>query len=428
VRFYSTAQAAQSAGFRPCKRCRPEPGAIVAPAAERALALIAAGAADVTGVTAVAQRLHIGERQLRRRVTKAVGTSSLQLARSRRVQTARALLESTELPLTEVAFAAGFRSLRQFNDAIRADLGATPSVIRAGGTIEGPGGWFQIRIRLRQPHDTARLLGFLGARAIPGVETWDRTRYRRALRTGSGSAIVEIEASGEVAQLRARLVAVGDLGEVVGRVRRVLDADADPAVIAARLGPDPLLAASVAAAPGLRLPGAADRFEMLVRAILGQQVSVAAARTLAGRIVERHGPALDEPHGEITRLFPNAAQLHRADLSGLGVTGRRIASVHALSAAVRDGRLDLSAASDGVDEVLRTLPGFGPWTRAYVAMRAFGEPDAFPAGDLALRRACERAGLAGDPRSLEARSQAWRPWRAYAALHLWNASTLEETT
>ncbi|MGI8847366.1 MAG: Ada metal-binding domain-containing protein [Candidatus Dormibacteria bacterium] len=425
VRFYATAQAARSAGFRACKRCVPEPAVAIGGAGgEPALALIADGSAD-GGVGAVARRLHIGERQLHRRVARAVGVSPLRLAQSRRVQTARALLETTVLPITEVAFSSGFRSVRQFNDTLRSEFHCAPSAIRSAGTAPGPGGWFHVRLRVRPPHDTARLLSFLGTRAIVGIETWDGSIYRRVLRTRGGSAVIELQGGGEAVQLRARVDNVGDLGEVVQRSRHIIDADADPGVIAERLGVDPLLGPSVAAAPGLRLPGAADAFEIMVRAVLGQQVTVAGARTLAGRIVARHGTALAEPHGGITHVFPDAQTLDGAELSGLGLTGRRIDSLHALAAAVTEGKLDVGGPAAVIDAGLQRLPGFGPWTRSYIAMRALGDPDAFPAGDLGLRRALERAGVHASVRALEERSQAWRPWRAYAALHLWNSLTLE---
>jgi AraC family transcriptional regulator of adaptative response / DNA-3-methyladenine glycosylase II len=427
VRFFASPDAARAAGFRACKRCRPEDATAPADAVARdALRLIASGAADAGGISLVASRLHVGERQLHRRLTQSVGSAPLQLARSRRVQTARALLRGTTMAVTDIAFAAGFGSVRQFNDAIRADLGMTPTEVRAGADGGDAGGWVRLRLPIDGPHDAAALLGFLAARCIAGVEESTGGVYRRSLPAGAASAVVEIEPGDGHVAVGVRVDTLAELGGVVERVREVLDLDADMAAVGAVLAKDPLLRRSLAAAPGLRLPGAADRLEMTVRAVLGQQISVAGARTLAGRLVRRHGRDLAEPAGAVHRRFPDAATLATADLDGIGLPGARIRSLHALGAAVAGGAVDLEGPPGAAEAALASLPGFGPWTLAYVAMRALRDPDAFPAGDLGIRRAFERAGRPADLRSITAHAERWRPWRAYAAIHLWNSLSLED--
>ena len=454
VRFLSSPAAAEAAGFRACKRCRPdrldEPdGALVG----RALRLIAAGLADASGIEGVAHRLGVSSRTLDRRFTATIGASPLQLARSRRVQTARALISQSSMPFVDVAFASGFGSLRQFNETIRKELGVAPGALRgdaigadrerrpalrrpvapgtgrrtpdATGLAEsGAGGWLTLRLSRRDPFAAAPLLSFLSVRAIPGVESATAGGYTRALRTPGGIALVLLTPGEGHVLLRLRLDDLADLEGVVRRCRRLLDLDSDPAAVAAGLGRDPMLDRLVAGLPGMRVPGSAEPFETAVRAVLGQQVSVAAARTLAARLVERHGDPLPSPFGGVTHLFPSPERLAGADLDGLGLTGRRISSVRALSSTVAAGELDLTGAGpDELDAILSRLPGFGPWTRAYIAMRVRGDPDAIPLGDLGLRRAMERLGEPADAGSLARRAELWRPWRAYAALHLWNTLT-----
>jgi AraC family transcriptional regulator of adaptative response / DNA-3-methyladenine glycosylase II len=451
VRFLPSPAAAEAAGFRACKRCRPdrldEPeGALVG----RALRLIAAGLADGGGIGGVAQRLGVSSRTLDRRFTAAIGTLPLQLARSRRVQTARALITQSSMPLVDVAFAAGFGSLRQFNETMRQELGFAPGTLRgaalAGGdewrqaglhpatpgagpaapgttgpAARGTDGWLTLRLARREPFAAAPLLSFLAARAVAGVESTTASGYSRSLRTSHGAAVALLSPGDGHVLLRVRLDDLSDLEEVVRRCRRLLDLDSDPEAVAAGLGRDPLLGRLIAGLPGMRVPGSAEPFETAVRAVLGQQVSVAAARTLAARLVARHGEPLPFPVGGVTHLFPSPELLAGADLDGLGLTGRRICSVRALSRAVAAGDVDLAAAGpDEFDTALSGLPGFGPWTRAYVAMRVRGDPDAIPLGDLGLRRAMERLGEPSDAGSLARRAELWRPWRAYAALHLWN--------
>jgi AraC family transcriptional regulator of adaptative response / DNA-3-methyladenine glycosylase II len=451
VRFLASPAAAEAAGFRPCKRCRPDQvmehdGALVG----RALRLIAAGLADGGGITGVAGRLGVSPRTLDRRFTAALGASPLQLARSRRVQTARALITQSSMPLVDVAFAAGFGSLRQFNETMRQELGVAPGALRGavarGGSERRPGGlhpappgtrpaapgttgsdaggtdgWLALRLARRDPFAAAPILGFLGARAVRGVEAATAGGYSRSLRTSRGAAVVLLRPADGHVLLRVRLDDLADLEEVVLRCRRLLDLDSDPAAVVAGLGRDPLLGRLIAGLPGLRVPGSAEPFETAVRAVLGQQVSVAAARTLAARLVARYGDPLPSPLDGVTHLFPSPERLAGADLDGLGLTGPRIRSIRALSRAVAAGDLDLTGADpDEVDAILCGLPGFGPWTRAYIAMRVRGDPDAIPVSDLGLRRAMERLGEPADLGSLTRRAELWRPWRAYAALHLWN--------
>ena len=425
-RFFESSAAARAAGFRACLRCRPEEaGPAEGMPAARALALIAEGAVDRIGVAGVAAEVGVSERHLHRLLTAEVGSPPLRLAMSRRVQAARALIEGTGLPLTEIAFIAGFDSLRQFNHAMRSELGMPPSALRARGVADEAlpaappaRGWVTLRLARREPFDAASVLGFLAPRAIPGVEEAAGV-YRRSLRVEGRPAILEITPEPRWVAVRVRVDHLAPLGEIVRRCRRLLDLDCDPHAVAAGLGADPFLAPLVAAAPGLRLPGAVDPFEIAVRAILGQQVSVAAARTLAGRLVARHGEPLADPVGAVTHLFPRPGALADSDLDGLGLTGRRVESIRRLAAAVANGRLDLRADPATVAAGLMELPGFGPWTVAYVRMRALSDPDAIPIGDLGLRRALERLGEPADAVALARRAERWRPWRAYAALHLW---------
>lgn len=385
---------------------------------------VAAGAADESGVAGLATRLGVTQRSLHRRLVAAVGAGPLQLARTRRAQTARALIESTALPITEVAFAAGYASLRQFNAAVQTAFGATPSALRIGDVAPSVGeGALSVRLRYRPPLDVRDSLGFIGIRSIPGVEEYEGGVYRRSLRLPRSRGIVEVEPGAGHLVLRLLLDSLIDLGTAVHRCRSLFDLDADPAAIATVLLGDPLLAPLVARRPGLRVPGSIDAFEFAVRAILGQQVSVAGARTLVGRLVAVHGEELVHPRGSVRMLFPTAERLAEANLDGLGITGARIRSLHALSAAVASDALHLDEGADRseTERRLLELPGIGPWSAASIAMRGLHDPDAFPAGDLGLRRALERMGCWEGTPALLATAERWRPWRAYAALHLWSS-------
>ncbi|MQA85282.1 MAG: helix-turn-helix domain-containing protein [Streptosporangiales bacterium] len=438
VRFFRYAAVALAAGFRPCRRCRPEASPdspdwdVRGDLIGRGLRLIAEGVVDAESVRGLASRLAVTERHLHRVFVAELGVGPLALARTRRVQLARRLLEETSMPVTDVAFASGFGSVRQFNASMLAAYGRPPRELRhprrrpeAGDERAGAGvAELTMRLAYRPPLDVAAILGFLGTRAVPGVEEVADGYYARTVRTASGEGIVRLALSGPAAREAAgapyvALTLVADdthgIARTVARSRRLLDLDADPQAVGEVLARDPALAALVRRRPGIRLPGAFDGFELAVRAVLGQQVSVPAASTLAGRLVARLGKPLTRPVGRLTHLFPAAADVAEADLSGLGFPGSRGRTLRALAQGVAAGDLVLDGSADPAETVarLRALPGVGPWTAAYIAMRALRDPDAFPDGDLALLRALDRLGV---PVS---RSATWRPWRGYAAMHLW---------
>ncbi|MFG1941952.1 AlkA N-terminal domain-containing protein [Nonomuraea sp. NPDC048826] len=422
VRFYRHAASAEAAGFRPCKRCRPElspgdpgwdtRGDLVG----RALRLIDDGAADEDGVAGLARRLHITERHLHRLFVAELGAGPLAVARTRRLLLAKQLLTETALPVTDVAFAAGFGSVRQFNATMRDTYGFPPSELRAtaGGwartaapvqSASGEPGAASLRLRLhrREPYDVTQVLGFLAARAVPGLEVADATAYSRNL---PGGTITLTARPGHLA-LDVTVDDTRQLARIVARCRRLMDLDADPEAIGDALGRTSL-APLVAARPGLRVPGTFDGFELAVRAVVGQQISVAGARTLLGRLVERAGAG--------GRLFPTAGELLDADLAGLGLTGRRITTLKALAARVAGDQIDLDGGQEPAEAVkeLLAVPGIGPWTAGYIALRALRDPDAWPTGDLVLDRRMAELGIPKD------HLERWRPWRAYAALHLWS--------
>jgi AraC family transcriptional regulator of adaptative response / DNA-3-methyladenine glycosylase II len=439
VRFFACAAAAEAAGFRPCKRCRPEtsPGTPAwlgtSATVSRALRLIAAGDLDGDGVEGLAGRLGVGARQLRRLFAEHLGTSPMAVVQTQRVHFARRLIDETDLPIIKVAFHAGFASVRQFNAAIRTAYGKPPRELRRSVRARAappPGGGLLLRLPFRPPFDWASVVGFLRERAIPGVEAADERSYRRTFASGGAAGVLEVSPAPGKPYLTLRLQAAPprELMAVVERVRRIFDLGADPLPIGGQLAADPWLGPAVAKSPGLRVPGAWDGFELAVRAILGQQVTVRAASALAGKLVRMLGtPLLDGGTGELTHLFPAPAVLARADLSGLGVPRLRAEAVRSLAAAVCAGELALDA-SGGLDEVVERLgriPGIGPWTAQYIAMRALREPDAFPAADLGLRRAAATNGRPLTAAQLVRLAEAWRPWRAYAAMYLWASSTRE---
>jgi AraC family transcriptional regulator, regulatory protein of adaptative response / DNA-3-methyladenine glycosylase II len=445
MRFFAHAGAAEAAGFRACRRCRPEasPGSpdwnTRADLAARTVRLISSGYVDAHGITGLAARLGVSERHLHRLLVAELGAGPLALARTARLQTARRLLAETDMPITDIAFASGFSSVRQFNATVLEATRATPSQLRAGarrapahrsgparpgdggaGAAGGHGTWLSLRLPYREPFDSAALLDFLRARAIPGVEQVTADRYSRTVRTTAGTGLIELvpQPSQGHALLWVQLDALTGLGQVVYRGRRLLDADADPVAIDTALAADEVIAPLVRARPGLRVPGAYDGFELAVRAVLGQQVSVAAARTFAGRLAARHGAVLTGRQAtELSRLFPAAADLADADLSGLGLTTGRQRTLRALAQAAAAGRLNLDPGADPAETAARLaeLPGIGPWTISYILMRS-ADPDAFPTTDLGLRRAMAWLGA---PSGHQAQ---WRPWRAYAAMHLWTWS------
>jgi len=456
VRFYPSAAAAQQAGFRACLRCRPDatPGSpewnVRADVVARAMRLIRDGIVDREGIEGLARRLGYSTRQLNRLVTAEVGTGPLAIARAQRSQTARILLETTDLPIAHVAFAAGFASVRQCNDTVRQIFADTPSGLRARaartatdkrGARAGAGGAagqaIRLRLPCRRPFSPESVLVFLGTRALPGVEALDGSSYRRSLRLPHGHGIVALRApdgGGDGADERSGpsyvegelvLSDLRDLTTAVSRCRQLLDLDADPVAVWEALRGDALVGPVVERDPGRRVPGAADGFELAVRAVIGQQVSVPGARTVAGRLVQAAGDPLPGADGTITHLFPTPAAL--AELAGRQPgafampAGRRRALV-ALAEAVEAGDLviDLGADPHEVRRSLVRLPGIGPWTAEYVAMRALRDPDAFMPTDLGIRRAARAIGLPDDPARLVALTESWRPWRSYAMVHLWS--------
>jgi AraC family transcriptional regulator of adaptative response / DNA-3-methyladenine glycosylase II len=397
----------------------------------RALALIGQGALDDGSVEQLAARVGVGERHLRRLFLEHLGAAPLAVAQTRRLLFAKKLLDETRLPISEIAFASGFSSIRRFNDAIRTTWGRAPSELRgsrgAARRAEGPA--LLLRLAFRPPFDWDALAAYLGPRAIPGVEVATPGRYARTLRQGDAFGTVEVEPAAGANHLVAtlRMSGAAPIIRVSERLRRLFDLSADPGRIDSELAADRDLAPRVRAHPGLRVPGAFDGFELAVRAILGQQVSVRGATTLAGRIAHVYGEKLPGlPGGDggrelPSRVFPGAEALVDVDPRAVGLTGARANAISALARAVADGALDLDGGSDLERNVarLRELPGIGEWTAHYIAMRAMREPDAFPAADLGLRRAIGSASRPASAGEVAARAEAWRPWRAYAALHLW---------
>jgi AraC family transcriptional regulator of adaptative response / DNA-3-methyladenine glycosylase II len=429
VRFFPTAAAAQSAGFRACKRCVPGavPGSpgwdLRGDLAGRAMRLIADGVVEREGVAGLADRLGYSVRQLRRLLAADLGSGPLGLARAQRTHVARLLLETTDLPITEIAFASGFGSLRQCNATIREVFDATPSELRARRRPgpAGPAGRIELRLARREPFGWDALLAFLAARAVPGVEEVAGGTFRRSLRLPHGTAIVELRDDGDAVRCALALADPRDLGPAVARCRRLLDLDSDPVAVAALLAEDPLLADLDRAEPGRRSPGTVDGAELAVRAVLGQGITVAAARTLAGRLVAAHGTELAAPQGGVTHLFPGPEVLAAADPASLPGPAPRRAAIQGVARAVTEGSLRFDPGVDREDAVwrLRSIVGVGPWTAAYVGMRALGDPDSLLPGDVALRRAIVARGGPGDRRGIASRAERWRPWRSYAVHHLW---------
>ena len=433
VVFYVCAAAAQAAGFRACRRCRPEaaPGtpAWVGSAAlvSRALRLIDDGGLDDADAAAFADRLGVSDRHLRRLFETHLGASPGAVAQAGRVHLARRLLDISDASITDVAHAAGFRSIRQFNHAMRTTFGEPPRALRArrfAADRPVPGAGLRVRLAYRPPFDWTALLGFLAARATPGVEVVTTESYRRTVRIGDATGIVELRPQPTTAtvELRLQLSDLHGLPALVAAARRLLDLDADPLRIGRELARSPLLAARVRRHPGLRVPGAWDAFEVVVRAILGQQVTVRGATTLAGRLAATYGTPCGTGDAQLTHLFPTPRVLADADCERIGLPRARAAAIRAAARAVADGtvRFDGSLDTDTLRATLEALPGVGPWTADYVAMRAGGETDAFPSGDLWLRRAAGNGSGPLTVRKLLDTAEAWRPWRAYAAMYLWS--------
>ena len=432
--FYPTAAAAQEAGFRPCLRCRPETAPDLGAwrgasnTVSRALSLIEMGALDEANVEALAGRVGIGERQLRRLFYQHLGASPIAVAQTRRVLLAKQLIHETHLPMTEIALAAGFGSLRRFNETFQSLFRRPPTALRrsSGADISaGVRGEVSLLLRYRPPYDWAAMLDFLSARAIPGVESIAGGVYRRTIGLeGLQGTLTVSPAAGNALNATIRFPKLSSLPKIIARLRRVFDLAADPDAIAAQLANDPVLAPLVAARPGLRVPGAWDGFELAMRAVLGQQITVPGAIRLAGKLVAVYGEPLRDADPVLTHVFPEPAALAGADLSALGMPRSRAATLSAVAAAVAADP-HIFAAGRGLEEAvaqLSALPGVGEWTAQYIAMRQLREPDAFPAADIGLMRAMAGAdGMRPSAAALLARAKPWRPWRAYAAQHLWQA-------
>lgn len=470
IRFYADAAAAQSDGFRACLRCRPDaaPGSPEwrwrTDVAARAMRLIADGVVDREGVGGLAHRLGYSVRQLQRVLVAEVGTGALALARAQRAQTARLLLQTTALPVADVAFAAGFDSLRQFNDTVRAVFAVTPTELRrkapsngpagpaaarrrggglgarptTGGSLGTPGSatggpWGQtvnLRLACRRPFDAPNLLDFLARRAVAGVEGVTDGAYSRSLRLPHGPGVLTVRPEEDGVSASVQLADLRDLGTAVSGCRRLLDLDADPVAVDEALGADPTLGPMVRRSPGRRLPTTVDGAELAVRSVLGQQVSVAGARTLTSRLVAAAGSELPAPVGPVTHVFPTPEELlalHDTAPGAFAGPASRRRTLVALCKALDGGDVVIDPGTDPAElrVALRSLPGIGPWTTEYVVLRGLGDPDAFLPTDLGVRRALERLGLAADPKGAAGVAERWRPWRAYALMHLWSDSPQE---
>jgi AraC family transcriptional regulator of adaptative response / DNA-3-methyladenine glycosylase II len=427
-RYYPSAASAQAAGFRPCLRCRPEtaPGLGAWRGASntvsRAMALIDLGALDEGGVESLAARLGVGERHLRRLFLKHLGASPIAVAQTRRVLVAKQLIHETQLSMAQIALAAGFGSVRRFNETLRALFSRPPSELRRLHTADVAD---QAAVRLslgyRPPYDWPAMLAFLGARAIPGVETVEAGVYRRTITLGGLTGDVAVSHEPDRHRLRAtiRFGKLSALPTIIARLRRLFDLEADPQAICAVLSSDRSLAPLIAARPGLRVPGAWDGFELAVRAIVGQQITVVGATRLVGRIAETLGGTYGGDYHGLSRVFPDPMIVAAATIGGM--PGARAAAIRAVAAAAASDPSLFEREADLKDSVakLRELPGIGEWTAQYIAMRVMREPDAFPAADVGLMRAMDLGTGRPSASALAEHAKAWRPWRAYAALHLW---------
>lgn len=432
MRFYKTPAAAQQAGFRACKRCRPDasPGSpewnIRADMTARAMRLIADGIVDREGIDGLARSLGYEQRQVRRVLTAELGASPLALARAQRAQTARVLVETTKLPMGDIAFAAGFASIRQFNATILEVFDTPPSRLRERAARHAPAtppGAVCLRLPFRPPIDLPRLFGFLAARAVPGVEEVTASTYRRTISLPNGRGILSLRNVDQARWVECELE-LDDLRDVtaaVQRCRRLLDLDADPDAVSGFLVSDEVIGPLARACPGRRSPGHVDGDELAMRAVLGQQVSVAAARRLGARLTAEYGKPLARPSGTLTHCFPDAATVAAADPAALPMPAARARALVTLAAALASGEVALHPGADRDEAAARllALPGVGPWTVAYIRMRALSDPDAFPATDVGVLRALAALGAGAGV----AVAERWRPWRSYAVHHLW--ATLE---
>lgn len=434
--FYPSAAAAVGAGYRACRRCRPDatPGSpewdVRSDVVARAMRLVRDGEVDRAGVRGLSARLGYSVRQLERLMLAELGAGPAALARSQRAHTARQLIEATALPLTDVAFAAGFGSIRSFNEAVLEVYACTPTELRARAGRPGPDqdsgtpqpatlGAVQVRLPFRVPFTPDNLFGHLAATAVPGVEEWRDGAYRLTLRLPHGPGIGAVRPGAAYLSATLWLSAPRDLAPAIARCRALLDLDADPVAVGEMLGADPALGSLWAAAPGRRVPRSVDAAQFALRAVLGQQISVARAAHLAGGLVARLGEPVTDPGGRLTHLFPTPAQVAELDPETLPMPRARGRTLIQLAEALAVGTVDLSPGADRTEARTRLgdLPGIRPWTVETVALRGLGDPDAFPAGDLGVRKGLQRLGLP------PAAAERWRPWRAYATQYLWAAST-----
>jgi AraC family transcriptional regulator, regulatory protein of adaptative response / DNA-3-methyladenine glycosylase II len=431
IEYYRTAAAAAAAGYRPCLRCRPEtaPGTPAwlgtSAVVRRALRLIEEGILDETSVDELAERLGIGSRHLHRLFIQHVGAPPLAVAQSRRLQRlhfAKRLLDETELLVREIALAAGFGCVRRFNAAFRQTYGRSPTELRGQRHQDSPEqNDVSLRLSFRPPYDWQQVRDFLAVSSVPGIERIDEGGYARTFMTRNGHGIIFVRflAGENMLELRARNTTPAVLLQLTSSARRVFDLAVDPEKITLAFGSDPLLGPLVKRRPGLRIPGAWDPFECAVRAILEQQVNVAARRTLAGRLVARCGRQISSTEDGLTHLFPTPADLASANFTGLEFTRACTDAVQGLARAVADGKITFEGSIEEVIEALTAVPGIGMRRAQYLALRALCEPDAFPASDVILRRAAAMDGTPLPVCTLEKRAEAWRPWRGYAAMHLW---------
>ena len=441
--FFPNAAAAEAAGYRPCLRCRPElaPYALQQNLAYAVWQRIAAGALNHGDLEALSREVGLSSRQLRRVLQEHFGVSPVELAQTQRLLFAKKLLQETRLPMTELAYAAGFGSLRRFNALFAERYGMAPSAVRREDSGESESDdALVLRLAYRPPYNWQSVRDYLGGRAIPGVESAQGGAYRRSVRVGDvgGWLQVRLLAGRDQLELEVAPQLAPHLMLLLSRVRTQFDLDANPEVIEAHLGQDPMLARFIAASPGLRVPGCFDTFELAVRAVLGQQVSVAGASTIAGRLVARFGEAVATPFEQVTHLFPRAETLAGAtvdDVAPLGMPGKRAQTIVSLARFAAEGGLDLKPGASLAQAIaqLRCVPGIGEWTAQYVAMRALRFPDAFPAGDLGLQKAAalsepQHGAVRLSEKQLFARAAGWSPWRGYAALLLWNSLHVEKET
>ncbi|NRQ51340.1 AlkA N-terminal domain-containing protein [Aeromicrobium stalagmiti] len=432
VTFFATPAAAQDAGLRACRRCRPDttPGSpewnVRADAVGRAMRLIGDGVVEREGVEGLAGRLGYSQRHVNRMLTQELGAGPLALARSNRAHAARVLIETTEMAMSDIAFAAGFASIRQFNDSVRQTYALTPTQMR-GRRRTTPTGRITVRLAVRLPFNAGALLDFLAAHVLPGVETVRDRTYARVLRLPHGLGVMALTLHDDRVECELELADLRDTAVAIGRARRMLDLDADPVAIDGVLAADEILRPLVEEAPGLRVPSHVDGFEVAVRTIVGQQVSVAGANTVLGRQVPSRGTRVDfalaAAHG-LTHAFPAAEAFADADPTSLGMPQSRARTIIDLARDVADGTLDLDPGGDreAVREQLVGMRGIGPWTADYVVMRALAHPDVLLTTDLVLRRELERRGITPDD------TERWRPWRSYAGMHLWRATSAFERT